>query len=54
MKNKQEAYEKLVKMSRFDNYAAGNILDSLYHQNYSKLIGTDLSRQKKNNYSPTK
>ena len=46
VKNKQEAYEKLIEMSRNDNYTAGNLLDYLYHQNYYKLIGIDLSRQK--------
>ena len=32
-------------MSRNDNYAIGNLLDYLYHQNYYKVIGIDLSRQ---------
>ena len=37
--------EKLVKISRNDDYEIGHILDFLYHQNYYKLIGIDLSRQ---------
>ena len=45
VKNKQEAYEKLIKMSRNDDYTTGNLLDYLYHQKYYKLIGIDLSRQ---------
>ena len=45
VKNKQEAYEKLIKLSRNDDYITGNLLDYLYHQNYYKPIGTDLSRQ---------
>ena len=28
------------------DYTTGNVLDYLYHQNYYKLIGIDLSRQK--------
>ena len=44
VKNKQEAYENLIKMSRNDNYTTGNLLDFSYHQNYYKLIGIDLSR----------
>ena len=36
-------------MSRNDYYTTGNLLDYLYHQNYYKLIGTDLSRQKNTN-----
>ena len=33
-------------MSRSHDYTTGNLLDYLYHQNYYKLIGIDLSRQK--------
>ena len=32
-------------MSRYNDYTTGNVLDYLYHQNYYKLIGIDLSRQ---------
>ena len=45
VKNKQEAYEKCIEISRNNDYTTGNLLDYLYHQNYSKLIGIDLSRQ---------
>ena len=45
VKSKQGAYEKLVKMSRNDDYTTGNLLKFSYHQNYYKLIGIDLSRQ---------
>ena len=45
VKNKQEVYEKLIEMSRNDDYTTGNLLDYLYHQKYYKLIGIDLSRQ---------
>ena len=38
--------EKLVKMSRNNDYTTENLLDYLYHQKYYKLIGIDLSRQK--------
>ena len=36
-------------MSRNDDYTAGNLLDYLYHQNYHKLLGIDLSRQTSTN-----
>ena len=36
-------------MSRNDDYTTGNLLDYLYHQNYYKLIGIDLSRQTNTN-----
>ena len=45
VKKKQETYEKFIKVSRIDDYTAGNLLDYLYHHNYYKLIGIDLSRQ---------
>ena len=32
-------------MSRNDDNTTENLLDYLYHQNYYKLIGKDLSRQ---------
>ena len=43
-KKKQEAHEKLVEISRNNDYTTGNLLDYLYHKNYYKLIGVDLSR----------
>ena len=45
VKNKQEAYEKLIEMSRNDDYTTGNLLDYLYHQKYYKVIDIYLSRQ---------
>ena len=46
---KQETYEKLIKISRNNNYTTGNLLDYLSRQNYYKLIGIDLSRQTNTN-----
>ena len=43
--SKQEAYKKLVEITRNTDYTTGNLLYDLYHQNYYKLIGIDLSRQ---------
>ena len=37
--------EKLVEMSRKNDYTWGNLLDYLYHQKYYKVIGINLSRQ---------
>ena len=34
VKNKQEAYEKLVEMSRNNDYTTANLSNYLYHQNY--------------------
>ena len=33
-KDKQEAYEKVVEISRNDDYTTGNVLDYLHHQKY--------------------
>ena len=49
VKNKQEAYEKLVEMPRNDNYTIGYLLDFSYHQYHYKLIGIDLSRHTNTN-----
>ena len=45
IKNRQEAYETLIEISKNNDYTTGNILDYLYHQKYHKLIDLDLSRQ---------
>ena len=45
IKNRQEAHEKIIEMSRNDDYTTRNLLDYLYHQNYYKVIDIDLSRQ---------
>ena len=45
VKSKQEGFEKLVKISRNDDYITRNLLDNFYYQKYYKLIDTDLSRQ---------
>ena len=38
-------------MSKNDDYATGNLLDFLMHQNHWKLISIDLSSQNKTNIS---
>ena len=45
VRNKQELYEKLIEMSRNNDYTTENLLDYLYPQSYYKLIVVDLSRQ---------
>ena len=53
VKSKQEAYEKLIVMSRNNDYTTGNLLDFSYHQNHYRVNDIDLSRQKKYEYSLT-
>lgn len=45
MKNKLEAYEKLVEISRNNDYTTRNLVDCLTGQQYYKGIGIDLSRE---------
>ena len=49
VKSKQEAYKKLIKISRNNDYRIGNLLDYLYHQKYYNLIGIDLPRETNTN-----
>ena len=44
VKKKQEAHEKLVEMSRNDDYITENFLHYLYHQRYCKCFEINLSR----------
>ena len=41
IKNKLEAYKKLVEMSRNNDHTTENALDCSYHQNYCKIIRID-------------
>ena len=47
VKNKEEAYEKIIKMRNNNDYTTGNLLDfACFKENY-RLIATDLSKQTK-------
>ena len=41
----EEAYEKIIDISRNNEYATGNLLDYDYFKKYYKLIAVDLSKQ---------
>ena len=45
IKNEEEAYEKIIDISKNDEYATGNLLDYDYFKKYYKLIAIDLSKQ---------
>ena len=45
IKTKQEAYKKVIDISRNNEYATGNLLDYDYFKKYYKLIAIDLSKQ---------
>ena len=47
VKNEEEAYEKIIKMSNNNDYTNGNLLDFAYLKENYKSIAIDLSKQTK-------
>ena len=45
IKNKEEAYEEIIEMSKNNDYTTGNLLDYEYFKDHYKLIAIDLSKQ---------
>ena len=45
IKFEEEAYEKIIDISRNNEYTTGNLLDYDYFKKYYKLIAIDLSKQ---------
>ena len=45
IKNKKETYEKIIEMSKNNDYTTGNFLDYGYFSNNYKLISIDLRKQ---------
>ena len=45
IKTEEEAYEKIIDISRNNEYTTGNLLDYDYFKKYYKLISIDLSKQ---------
>ena len=45
IKTEEEAYEKIIDISRKNEYTTGNLLDYEYFKKYYKLIVIDLSKQ---------
>ena len=45
IKTEEEAYEKIIDISKNDEYTTGNLLDYDYFKKYYKLIAIDLSKQ---------
>ena len=48
IKTKEEAYEKIIDISRNNEYTTGNLLDYDYFNKYYKIIAIDLSKQQEN------
>ena len=45
IETEEEAYEKIIDISRNNEYTTGNLLDYDYFKKYYKLIAIDLSKQ---------
>ena len=45
VKNKEEAYEQIIEMSKNNDYTTGNLLDYEYFKDHFQLIAIDLSKQ---------
>ena len=45
VKNKEEACEAIIEMSKNNDYTTGNLLDYEYFKDHHKLIAIDLSKQ---------
>ena len=45
IKTEEEAYEKIIDISKNNEYTTGNLLDYDYFKKYYKLIAADLSKQ---------
>ena len=45
IKHEEEAYEKIIDISKNDEYTTGNLLDCDCFKKYYKLISIDLSKQ---------
>ena len=47
VKNKEEVYEKIIEMSRNNDYTTGNLLYFAYFKENYRLIAIDLGKQTK-------
>ena len=45
VKNKEEPYEQIIKMSKNNDYTTGNFLNYEYFKDHYQLIAIDLSKQ---------
>ena len=45
VKNKEEAYEQIIEMSKNNDHTTGNLLDYEYFKDHYQLIAIDLSKQ---------
>ena len=46
VKNEEEAYEKIIEITRNSEYNTGNLLDYEYFKKFYRLVAIDLSKQR--------
>ena len=54
VKNKEEAYEAIIEMSKNNDYTTGNLLDYEYFSKHDRLIAIDLRKKVKLEYPDLK
>ena len=54
VKNKEEAYEKIIEISKNSDYTTGNLLGYEYFSKHYKLIAIDLNKQLEKPYFVSK
>ena len=47
VKNEEEAYEKIIEITRNNDYTAGSLLDFVYFKENYRLISIDLNKKSK-------
>ena len=47
VKNEEETYEKIIEMSKNNDYTTGSLMDFAYFQKNCRLVATGLSKQTK-------
>ena len=50
VKNEEKAYEKIIEMSKNNDYTTGNLLDFAYFKENYRLIAINVIKQTKLNY----
>ena len=45
VKNEEEAYKKIIEMSRNNDFTAGNLLDFTYFKENYRLVAINMSKQ---------
>ena len=47
VKNEEETYEKIIEITRYNDFTAGSLLDFVYFKENYRLISIDLNKKSK-------